>query len=216
MDGELDSSYFDKAAIIAKSLGNNRRIKILELLSHGEYSVENIANSLNVGITSVSAHLQTLKNSGIIVSHKEGVKVFYKLADKSIAILLDHIKNITTKLSLPHLKDAEKATENTTIALHDLLKAIDTQTCTIIDVRPKNEYDTSHIPGALSVPVDDVSSWAGNYAGDKNVVIYCRGIYCLLSATAMRILENNGITCYIYRNGISEWRNAGFPMEQAA
>jgi DNA-binding transcriptional ArsR family regulator len=98
MKNELDTEFFEKAADIAKSLGNGRRMQILELLSHGDKSVERIANCLDVGITSVSGHLQILKNSGIVHARKDGVKVFYSLTDKSVFVLLGHVKNITAQL----------------------------------------------------------------------------------------------------------------------
>lgn len=213
MKNELDSHFFDKASDIAKSLGNSRRMQLLELLSHGEKSVERLAVSLDVGITSVSAHLQILKNSGVVNARKEGVKVFYSIADKGVSLLLDHVKNITAKIGYPEAEESLHLITENSISLRQLINKLDEDNCVLIDVRPNDEYQTFHIPGAQSVPVVDVNDWALNFMDDREVVIYCRGIYCLLSAAAMQTLQEKGINCSIYPHGISEWRRAGFPVE---
>ncbi|MEG1213221.1 MAG: metalloregulator ArsR/SmtB family transcription factor [Leclercia sp.] len=215
MTSELDSQFFDKASDIAKSLGNGRRMQLLELLSHGEKSVERLAVSLDIGITSVSAHLQILKNAGVVRARKDGVKVFYSIADKGVSLLLDHVKNITAKIGYPETETALHVVSEYSISLHQLINKLDAGNCVLIDVRPKDEYETFHIPGAQSVPVEDVNSWALNFNDAHEVIIYCRGIYCLLSAAAMQTLTARGITCSIYPQGISEWRRAGFPVEGA-
>lgn len=216
MNNELDSDFFEKASHIAKSLGNSRRMQLLELLTHGEKSVERLAVSLDIGITSVSAHLQILKGAGVINSRKDGVKVYYSIADKGVSQLLDHVKNIASKIGRIDTNDALQIFGDRIISLHALMKRMDEKTCTLIDVRPQDEYETFHIPGALSVPVESVNDWAYQYDSPNALVIYCRGIYCLLSAAAMSTLSERGIECYIYTNGISEWRRAGFPVEGKA
>lgn len=215
MTSELDCHFFDKAADIAKSLGNSRRMQLLELLSHGEKSVERLAISLDIGITSVSAHLQILKNAGVVHARKEGVKVFYSIADKGVSLLLDHVKNITAKIGYPETEAALNMVSEHSISLHQLINKLDAGHCVLIDVRPNDEYQTFHIPGAHSVPVEEVNDWAFDFNEVHEVIIYCRGIYCLLSAAAMQTLTAKGITCSIYPHGISEWRRAGFPVEGA-
>ena len=215
MTSELNTQFFDKASEIAKSLGNGRRMQILELLSHGEKSVERLAISLDIGITSVSAHLQILKNAGVVSARKEGVKVFYSIADKGVSQLLDHVKNITAKIGYPETDTSLLMLSEHAISLHQLIKKLDAGQSVLIDVRPNDEYETFHIPGAISVPVEEVNDWALHFRDAKEVIIYCRGIYCLLSVSAMQTLTAKGITCSIYPQGISEWRRAGFPVEGA-
>lgn len=215
MKNQFDQTFFEQASTIAKSLGNGRRMQLLELLTHGEKSVERLAVSLDIGITSVSAHLQVLKHAGLLLSRREGVKIYYSIADKSVALLLDHVKNMAGDISRRDAEPAFTIPADSVITLHGLASKLNEGGCTLIDVRPTDEYASCHIPGSLSVPVEEVLSWAQQADGPRTVLIYCRGIYCLLSASAMQTLTARGFTCFIYTRGISEWRSAGFPVEGA-
>ncbi len=43
----------------------------------------------------------------------------------------------------------------------------------LVDVRPKGAYDVSHAEGALSIPLSDLDSRAGELPKNKLVVTYC-------------------------------------------
>lgn len=53
-------------------------------------------------------------------------------------------------------------------------KAYDTRRVVVVDVRPAEAFEAGHIPGAMSVPLDDVESRveALKKAG-KPIVLYC-------------------------------------------
>ncbi|MCK9152267.1 ArsR/SmtB family transcription factor [Methanobacterium alcaliphilum] len=68
-----------------KALSDPTRLEILYLLSDGELCVCRITPALDKPQSSVSRHLNILKNLGFIKSRKEGARVYYKLTNPKIA-----------------------------------------------------------------------------------------------------------------------------------
>ncbi len=66
----------------------------------------------------------------------------------------------------------------------------------VLDVRPPEEYAAGHIPGALSIPVEELADRIDELPQDTEVVAYCRGAYCVLAHDAVRLLEGRGRTRY--------------------
>jgi rhodanese-related sulfurtransferase len=81
-----------------------------------------------------------------------------------------------------------------------------------IDVRPHEEYVAGHIPGALSIPVEDLASRLKELGKEREVVAYCRGPYCMLSADAVRLLARRGYRARRLEEGVLEWRAAGLKV----
>lgn len=79
---------FIKTAETFKLISDPTRTKILWILCHTEECVSNIAASIDMSLPAVSHHLKLLRQSGIIVSRKEGQEVFYTLADAEKAHVL--------------------------------------------------------------------------------------------------------------------------------
>jgi rhodanese-related sulfurtransferase/DNA-binding transcriptional ArsR family regulator len=215
MSQPAETTYFSDIERFTKSLANARRFQVAELLSYGEKSVEAISLDTGIGITSVSSHLQILKNAGIVESRKDGVKVFYSINNISVRRVLDAIK-LASCAGL-RLNERDMAISRpSAVTLKELESLLSEGECTLIDVRPIEEFRTSHIPGALSVPISQLDEWAKSYLDNKRVVIYCRGTYCSLSYEAINKLKEKGVKADIYPNGINEWRIAGFPLEAFA
>lgn len=77
-----------------KALAHPLRIKILELLTEGEKSVNEIQSCLNSEGSAVSQQLSVLRNKNIVVGVKDGKRVVYSLRDPAINELLDVAKGI--------------------------------------------------------------------------------------------------------------------------
>ena len=76
---------FQVVADIFKQLGDPTRIRIFWLLCHCEECVINISAMMNMSSPAVSHHLRPLKNSGLIVSRREGKEVYYRAAKPASA-----------------------------------------------------------------------------------------------------------------------------------
>ena len=68
-----------KHASLCKTLAHVSRLEIVELLSKGERSVGEIADSIGLSISTTSQHLRLLKDCNVLVTRKEGRTVYYGL-----------------------------------------------------------------------------------------------------------------------------------------
>ncbi|MBK7767764.1 MAG: rhodanese-like domain-containing protein [Sulfuritalea sp.] len=59
---------------------------------------------------------------------------------------------------------------------------------TVLDVRPPEEYAAGHVPGAINITLDALSSHLKRLPKGREVIAYCRGPYCLLSVDAVAVL----------------------------
>jgi rhodanese-related sulfurtransferase len=80
---------------------------------------------------------------------------------------------------------------------------------TVIDVRPRKEYESGHIPGALSMPIEQLKR--GHVAPPKarEVVAYCRGRYCMYAVEAVTLLRKRGYRARRLTDGLPGWRREG-------
>ena len=99
---QLDNiNDFQAVAEIFKQLGDTTRIRIFWLLCHCEECVINIAAILDMSSPAVSHHLRPLRNSGLIVSRREGKEVYYRAADTPQSQLLHQMIEQVMEIACP-------------------------------------------------------------------------------------------------------------------
>ena len=98
--------------------------------------------------------------------------------------------------------------------MNELLKRARSKQVVILDTRPASEYIAGHIPGALSIPVDDLQRRLKELTKGKEYVAYCRGPYCIYADRAVEILRGHGRRARRLAEGFPEWRSAGLPVFQ--
>ncbi|HEU4426368.1 MAG TPA: rhodanese-like domain-containing protein, partial [Pilimelia sp.] len=81
-----------------------------------------------------------------------------------------------------------------------------------LDVRPAEEYAAGHIPGAVSIPLDELADRLADLPDDGQIVAYCRGAYCIMAHDAVRVLTTHGRDAIRLADGMLEWRLAGLPV----
>ncbi|MGG2092438.1 metalloregulator ArsR/SmtB family transcription factor [Bacillus sp. S13(2024)] len=121
MGGEMQQFKAD----FFKALSHPLRIRILELLSEGEKSVNEIQSILNKEGSAVSQQLSVLRAKNIVVGTKDGKRVLYSLRDPMIMNLLE----VARKIFNNHLID--------TISMLEELDETDGET---IDKETQVEY----------------------------------------------------------------------------
>jgi len=84
-----------KAALF-KSLGHPARIRILELLVEGEQPVSQLLVATGLEPSSLSQHLNVVKNSGLVESRRQGNGVTYRVTDASVGELLTAARSVLT------------------------------------------------------------------------------------------------------------------------
>ena len=78
-------------------------------------------------------------------------------------------------------------------------------------MRPEEEYDSGHLPGALSMPVETLEARMADLPRDQTIVAYCRGPYCALSAEAVKRLREEGFEALRTEISVSDWSDESIP-----
>ena len=87
----------------------------------------------------------------------------------------------------------------------------------VVDVLPDEDYKCSHLPGAISMPLDELDRRAGELDRSEPVVVYCNDTVCDMSPRAAWRLEALGFaTVYDYVAGKMDWIAADLPYEGEA
>lgn len=110
-----------------KALGDTNRLRILNLLLHGELCVCDIQYVLEATQPNVSRHLSYLKNSGLVLDRRDGYRIFYRLADP---------KQGTKKRLFEFLQGAYKSEEQLQGDKKRLKEAIEAGSCTLGEWKP--------------------------------------------------------------------------------
>lgn len=220
MRSEAKTALYEQFARIGKALANPARLELLDLLAQGERSVEDLADAAGLRIGNTSAQLQQLRNARLVATRKDGTRVYYRLADDDVAAFTATLK-LLAHGRLAEIDAAARAylgdRDSMTPLTRDQLAArIDDGDVTVLDVRPAAEYRAGHIPGARSIPLDELTERLAELPRDTDVVAYCRGPYCVFAPEAVRVLRAAGYRARLLEDGLPEWRLAGYPTEVSA
>ena len=210
---------YGQYARIGKAVGNPHRLEILELLAQSERTVESLAGELGLSMANTSQHLQVLHAAGLVETRRAGLFIHYRLADDTVVPLSMAIRTVAERrlAELERLvRDEFKARDAVEpISLPDLLKRARRDDVIVLDTRPAHEYRAGHIPGAVSVPVDELQQRLRRLPKGKEYVAYCRGPYCVYADRAVEILHASGRRARRLKEGFPEWKASGFPVEVA-
>lgn len=213
------SDLFTQFARVGKALSNANRLELLEFLAQGSRSVESLANVAKLSIANTSQHLQLLRQSGLVTSRKEGLKVYYSLSGDDVIAMLDSLRDVAER----HLSDVDKLV-NTYLTAKDsldpipadeLLELARQDLVTVLDVRPKEEYEAGHVQGAINIPLSDLTQHLAQFDPAHEIVAYCRGPHCILAFEAVAQLREKGFQARRLEHGYPEWRVAGLPVEHS-
>ena len=218
---ESRTELFDRLAVVGKAFASPKRLVLLDLLAQGERTVDSLAREAEMGLTTVSAHLQILKLSHLVRTRRDGTRIFYRLAGDDVASLYATMREVAGTYSAdvetalrsylggPGLDDVEQVTRE------ELLERMRQGAVVLWDVRPAEEYAASHLPQARSVPFSELVEAKDLDPADE-VIAYCRGAWCVMAHDAVRLLRDRGIAARRLEGGMLEWRSAGHPVEVGA
>ncbi len=217
-DREFKDIVFGQFARIAHAFSSPKRLEIIDILAQGERDVESLARQVDMPIANTSRHLQILKSVRLVESRREGVKIFYRLADDEVLRGYKQLQSIAEKRSIEVRAIVSQFFEDEDdiegLSIEDLWRRIKEKNVVLIDVRPPEEYDKGHIQGAVSIPLSQLQDKLDEIPKDREVVAYCRGKYCVLSAKAMKVLRDAGYRTRRLQEGYPEWKEAGMPVEE--
>ncbi len=112
---------------VFKALGDVTRLRIVNLLLHGELCVCDIQYVLDSRQPNVSRHLTYLKNSGLVLDRREGPRMYYRIAEPSHPL---------RRQLLELLRAAFGGLDEFEADSRKLKKAIETGSCTVSQWHP--------------------------------------------------------------------------------
>jgi rhodanese-related sulfurtransferase/DNA-binding transcriptional ArsR family regulator len=214
-DRDRKTALFEQFARVGKALASGKRLELLDLLAQGERDVASLASAADLGVTTASAHLQILRQANLVTTRRDGTRILYRLAGRDVADLYARIRDVAHS----HLADVEAARMaylgaggGRPVTRDQLQHLAKTTQVTVLDVRPAEEYAAGHIPGAVSIPLEELADRLADLPDDGQIIAYCRGAYCVLAHDAVRLLAAHGRTAARLTDGMLEWRLADLPV----
>ncbi|MCR4347782.1 MAG: metalloregulator ArsR/SmtB family transcription factor [Sulfuricaulis sp.] len=205
-------------ARLGKAVGNGHRLELLEYLAQGERTVEVLAKLTGLSVANTSQHLQILRQSGLVNTRREGLYIHYRLAEPQVVQLIE----VMGRLAASQLAEVERLVQNYLTKKDDmepvpraeLLARVRDGIVTVLDVRPREEYDAGHVSGAINIPLKELEEHLESLPRQQDVVAYCRGPYCVLAYDAVARLRQKGFKARRLEGGYPEWKLAGLPVEE--
>ncbi len=217
IDHQAKSALFDGFAKVGKAVSSGRRVEILDVLANGERSVESLSVQVGLSVANTSQHLQVLREAGLVSRRREGTSIRYRLASAEVFGFLRALRAIAAsrvaevdRLADAYLGRGDVEAAMTRQELADRLRRGDN--LVVIDVRPEEEYAAGHLPGALSIPLEELAKRMRGLPEDKEIVVYCRGRYCAYSHVAVELLRKRGFRARRLEEGLPEWEAEDLPV----
>ena len=217
---EFKDRLYGQVARIARGLDSPRRLEMLEVLAQGERSVEEVATEIDQSVANTSHHLRSLATAGLLQSRRDGQRIIYRLTSDRVAELWAALRDVaaTHVADIDSLAEAYLGARDSIdeVTADELADRIQRGRAVVIDVRPTLEYAAGHIPGARSIPIDQLEGAVDALPRSREIIAYCRGPYCVNADDAVRLLHAKGCRARRLDTGYPEWERAGLPSDQVA
>jgi rhodanese-related sulfurtransferase len=214
---EFKDQIYAQFARLGKALASPQRLELLDLLAQGERSVEDLAREAALTMANASQHLRVLRQARLVDARKDGLYVYYRLADPAVLDLWRALRHVGERqlAEIDRLVDIymRHPEQLEPVSHEDLQRRLADGETVVLDVRPALEYRQGHIAGARSIPVDELEQRLLELAPQRAIVAYCRGPYCLFADEAVALLRARGFSAVRYREGYPDWAAAGLPIE---
>lgn len=211
-----DSEVYEQLARIGKAVSSPTRLQLLHLLCHGKRTVQVLAEEASLSVANASNHLQALKDARLVESEKDGLYVTYQIADESVGRFLMALRDLAEGRLLELDRIARLLAEATegieAMGAAELAERLDEGDLLMIDLRPTEEFEAAHIPGAVSMPARELEARMGELPEDRTIVVYCRGPYCATAAQAVRMLRDRGYDVIRLEDSVLDWQALGMPV----
>ena len=209
-------AIYEQFARIGKAVSSPKRLELLDLLCQAERTVEVLAKETGLTVANASQHLQVLRAARLVEAEKVGLFVIYRLSDEAVC----EFYRATRVLAESRLAEVEQIKRRflegregmEPVDREALLERVRKAEVIVLDVRPVEEYQAGHIPGAMSIPLKEIKRHLSELSHDLEIVAYCRGPYCVLAIEAVEMLRAKGFDAVRLEEGIQDLRAMGFPI----
>ncbi len=213
---QTKNRIFEQFARIGHAMASPKRLELLDLLCQSEKTVDTLARDTTLTVANTSRHLQILRTARLVETRRQGLFIYYRLADKEVCRFFRSLSG----LAASRLAEVDQIVRDyfdqpsklQPIDRKKLLKKARLGEVIILDVRPNEEYISGHIPYAQSVPLSQLKNHLVRFSPDRMIVAYCRGPYCVLAQEAVKILRNHGLEAMRLADDPSSWAEAGLSI----
>ncbi|MFZ4480420.1 MAG: rhodanese-like domain-containing protein [Rhodoferax sp.] len=204
------------AVVVALGLGS-AGASLADVLTGSVKTVTNTARSIAVEVA----------GKGVIVFRFDGTTQF-KNADSANDIIADEV--VTVDFSQAGVENLAKSITRviaplpagvTRIAAAELQQLVKKggESFLLIDSRPGGRYNQGHLPGAVSIPLNELEKDGEKLLPAdraKTLVFYCGGLSCMLSPKSATIAVKLGFKdVRMYPEGEPGWKKLDFPTESS-
>jgi rhodanese-related sulfurtransferase/DNA-binding transcriptional ArsR family regulator len=209
-------AVYSAVARVPAALANRHRLELLDLVSQRPRTVQDLAAEAGLTVANASQHLQVLARCGLVAVERRGTFAHYRTTGSAVFRLLVELRAVAEAVDAS-IADAEKSYFGprepgiaTFAAARDALADVRTA---LLDVRPHEEYEAAHLPGAFSAPLEALRAGRVALPRPKRYVVYCRGPYCVFADEAVTVLRERGFDATRLALGPAEWLAAGGEVE---
>ncbi len=210
-------ALYGEFARIGKATASPSRLMMLEVLSQGPRTVETLAKETGQSVANTSRHLQILRGARLVEAERDGLHVVYRIAGDDVNSFLKMLRSLANaRLAEVEQVRREYMGGRDTMEQVDesaLLERVRDGEVTVLDVRPREEFEAGHVLGAVSIPLRELEERLGSLEHGRDVVAYCRGPYCVLAVEAIETLKAHGFTAVPLEDGVEELSAKGFVLE---
>ena len=210
------NTIYEQLSRLGQAVSSPKRLELIDLLCQGERTVEALAKETGLTVANASQHLQVLRAARLVEAEKMGLYVTYRLADQMVCEFFLSMRilaeNRLAEVEQTKRRFLEGREGMEPVDRDALLKRVHEGLVTVLDVRPSEEYQAGHIPGAISIPLKELKRRLSGLPQNQEIVAYCRGPYCVLAIQAVEVLRAKGFNAVRLEEGIQDWRALGFSV----
>lgn len=212
---QIAAALFPQLAVIGRALASPQRLMILDLLCQSPRSVEALAELTGMSIANTSQHLQQLRLSKLVETERRAQRIIYRLADDDVAAFYVQLRT----LAADRLAELDRVMRDLVrpagpVDREGIIAKIRAGSVTLLDVRPAEEFEAGHLPGAICIPVDELPRRVHEVPRDREVIAYCRGPYCVMADEAVVVLQEHGLDAQVLDLSVVELRARRLHLER--
>ena len=210
------NQLYEQFARLGKALAGPHRLELLNVLAQCERTVEALAQETGMSVANASQHLQVLRAAHLVEVRREGVSMYYRLADGRVFTLWHAMRTVgearLSEIDLvveTYLHDRQHWQP---LTAQELLSRLNDEQVIVLNVRPAEEYPAGHLPHARSLPVTELEARLSELPPNTEIVAYCRGPYCVFPDEAVALLRQHGYHASRLHEGLPDWHLLGLPI----